>query len=395
VKHQAPLTGITVLAIEHAIAAPLCTRQLAELGARVIKVERREEGDFARSYDARVKGLSSHFVWTNRSKQSLTLDLKHPRAGEVVGPLLGASDVLVQNLAPKAAARMGLSFEDLHKSYPKLIVCNISGYGLSGPYQNKKAYDLLVQAEAGFLSITGTTEQQVKSGISIADIAAGTQAHAAILAALIQRGQTGLGSKIDISMLEAMTEWMGFPLYYAYDGAEPPPRTGSDHASIYPYGVFTTAENAQLLIGIQNQREWKNFCSLVLRDEELTADPRFCTNIERNQNRLALKEIIQQRLKQLNLVAASELLTGADIAFAEVNNMAALWSHPQLQALNRIIETETSSGTVKSFLPPGNNSHYDPVLSGVPALGQHTTAVLKTLGFSAERIAELVAEKVV
>jgi itaconate CoA-transferase len=395
VKRQAPLTGITVLALEHAIAAPLCTRQLAELGARVIKVERREEGDFARSYDNRVKGLSSHFVWTNRSKQSLTLDLKHPRAGEVIQPLLEASDVLVQNLAPKAAARMGLSFEALHKKHPKLIVCNISGYGMSGPYQNKKAYDLLVQAEAGFLSITGTAEHQVKSGISIADIAAGTQAHGAILAALIQRSQTGIGSKIDISMLEAMTEWMGFPLYYAYEGAEPPPRTGSDHASIYPYGVFTTAEKTLLLIGIQNQREWENFCALILSDQELITDLRFCTNIKRNENRLALKEIIQERLNGLSLLAASELLNGADIAFAEVNSMAALWSHPQLQALNRIIETETSSGTVKSFLPPGNNSHYDPALSGVPALGQHTTTILKTLGFNREDIAELIAEKVV
>ena len=394
-KHQAPLTGITVLAIEHAIAAPLCTRQLAELGARVIKVERREEGDFARSYDDRVKGLSSHFVWTNRSKQSLTLDLKHPRANEVLTPLLAASDVLVQNLAPKAAARMGLSFEALHENYKKLIVCNISGYGDSGPYQNKKAYDLLVQAEAGFLSVTGTEAQQVKSGISIADIAAGTQAHAAILAALIQRGQTGLGSKIDISMLEAMTEWMGFPLYYAYDGAEPPARMGSDHASIYPYGVFTTREKSQLLIGIQNQREWESFCKLILNDHELIADSRFCTNIKRNENRLALKEIIQISLNALSLSEVGELLDAAGIAFAEVNSMSAVWEHPQLKALDRIIETQTPSGWVKSFLPPGNNSDYDPSLSGVPGLGEHTAEILQSLGFNSQDIAELISEKVV
>ncbi len=394
-KRQGPLAGITVLAVEHAIAAPLCTRQLAELGARVIKVERRQEGDFARSYDDRVKGLSSHFVWTNRSKQSLTLDLKHPRVGEVLGHLLATTDVLVQNLAPKAAHRMGLSFAALHQEHPKLIVCNISGYGENGPYQNKKAYDLLVQAEAGFLSVTGTEANQVKSGISIADIAAGTQAHAAILAALIQRSQTGLGSCIDISMLEAMVEWMGFPLNYAYAGAQPPPRSGSDHASIYPYGLFTSCDQKPLLIGVQNQREWVSFCAKVLNETELATDPRFDTNIQRSENRAALKEIIQTKFQQLNLEALTSLLDGAEIAFASVNTMAAVWNHPQLTALRRFVDIDTPNGQVKSLRPPANNSHFDTALGPVPALGQHTHAILTELGFDSRAIAKLEAERVI
>jgi itaconate CoA-transferase len=394
-KQQAPLTGITVLAIEHAIAAPLCTRQLADLGARVIKVERREEGDFARSYDNRVKGLSSHFVWTNRSKKSITLDLKHSRVHEVLEPLLKSSDVLVQNLAPKAAARMGLSFGALHEKHPKLIVCNISGYGENGPYRNKKAYDLLVQAEAGFLSITGTSDHQVKSGISIADIAAGTQAHAAILAALIQRGQTGLGSNIDISMLEAMAEWMGFPLYYSYDGAEPPARSGSDHASIYPYGLFTTADDKNILIGIQNQREWVRFCSHVIGDSNLAIDERFKTNIERNENRAALKEIIQSKLACIQSADVANLLDSADIAFARANTMGEVWNHPQLEALQRFTMIDTPKGQVKSLLPPGSNSHFDPTLGPVPSLGQHTESILRELGFDDQEIASLIDHRVV
>ncbi|HBW82630.1 MAG TPA: CoA transferase, partial [Gammaproteobacteria bacterium] len=272
-KSPPPLDGLLVIALEHAIAAPLCTRQLAELGARVIKIERREHGDFARKYDARVRGLCSHFVWTNRSKESLTLDLKHPAAAGILTRLLSQADVLVQNLAPTAAARMGLGFETLAYNYPELIVCNITGYGDKGPYASKKAYDLLVQAEAGFLSVTGIAEAPVKSGISIADIAAGTQAHAAILAALLQRQRTGSGCRIDISMLEAMVEWMGFPLYYAYEGQQAPARSGADHASIYPYGVFRSGDDKLLILGVQNDREWFAFCEVVLGDKALAADP--------------------------------------------------------------------------------------------------------------------------
>ena len=331
-----PLHGITVVSLEHAIAAPLCTRQLAELGARVIKVERRESGDFARHYDDRVLGQSSHFIWTNRSKQSLTLDLKHQDSGQILQRLLEASDVLVQNLAPGATRKMGLDFEQLRDKYEKLIVCNISGYGPAGPYENKKAYDLLVQAEAGFLSITGTQNEMVKSGISIADIAAGMQAQTAILAALIQRSKTNKSSCIDISMLEAMVEWMGFPLNYAYDGASAPSRTGSDHASIYPYGAFVTRDQKVIMLGLQNEREWTVFCESVLDQPDLTSDPRFAKNVSRSSNREALKWIIEEKFSNFSSREVATKLDQAQIAYANVNDMPEVWDHPQLNALNRL-----------------------------------------------------------
>jgi itaconate CoA-transferase len=390
-----PLTGITVVSLEHAIAAPLCTRQLAELGARVIKVERRDSGDFARHYDDRVLGQSSHFVWTNRSKQSLTLDLKHKDSGQILHRLLKASDVLVQNLAPGATRKMGLDFEQLSKQYEKLIVCNISGYGPNGPYQNKKAYDLLVQAEAGFLSITGTQHEMVKSGISIADVAAGMQAQTAILAALIQRSKTNKGSNIDISMLEAMVEWMGFPLNYAYDGASAPQRTGSDHASIYPYGAFVTRDEKVIMLGLQNEREWTVFCEIVLDQPDLTSDPMFAKNVSRSSNRAALKEIIEKKFANFTSDEVATKLDQAQIAFANVNDMPQVWDHPQLQALNRLIDTETPRGTVKSFKPPGNNSSFEPSLGPVPALGEHTVDILSDLGFVASEIKRFQENEVV
>ncbi|MBT3530637.1 MAG: CoA transferase [Gammaproteobacteria bacterium] len=382
----APLTGLTVVSLEHAIAAPLCTRQLAELGARVIKIERREKGDFARYYDQRVKGQSSHFIWTNRSKESLTLDLKHPEANVILDKLLAETDILVQNLAPGAVEKMGLSFEHLQEKYPKLIACNISGYGKGGPYQSKKAYDLLVQAEAGFLSITGNSEEGVKSGISIADIAAGMQAQSAILAAIILRSRTGKGSEINISMLEAMVEWMGFPLYYAYEGANPPARTGSDHASIYPYGAFATGDDKVLMLGLQNEREWEVFCRVVLEQEQLLKDPRFENNPSRSSNREELKNIIETMFSSLTADQVSAKLDEAQIAFSNVNDMAAVWDHPQLRALERIVKTETAEGVVDSFLPPGNNSEYEATLGPVPSLGQHSKAILEELGFSKGQI---------
>lgn len=383
---DAPLHGITVVSLEHAIAAPLCTRQLAELGAEVIKIERRGSGDFARHYDDRVKGQSSHFIWTNRSKKSLTLDIKHDDAGEILQKLLSRCDVLVQNLAPGAAHKMGLSFEHLHRQHERLIVCNISGYGAGGPFEKKKAYDLLVQAEAGFLSITGTENQMVKSGISIADIAAGMQAQTAILAALIQRGKTNAGSNIEISMLEAMVEWMGFPLNYAYDGAPAPQRSGADHASIYPYGAFTTKDHKVLMLGLQNEREWETFCEAVLEQPALSRDSRFAKNAARSVNRDALKALIEEKFSTLTAEALATRLDRAQIAFANVNDMPAVWNHPQLHALHRLIETETPAGPVKSFLPPGNNSSYQPSLGPVPALGEHTDEILEKLGYDASEI---------
>lgn len=384
-----PLDGLLVIALEHAIAAPLCTRQLAELGARVIKIERREQGDFARHYDARVNDLSSHFVWTNRSKESLTLDFKQDGATEVLGRLLADADVLVQNLAPKATARMGLGFSDLHEKHPRLIVCNITGYGDAGPYASKKAYDLLVQAEAGFLSITGTPDQPAKSGISIADIAAGMQAHTAILAALLQRQRNGLGSCIDISMLEAMVEWMGFPLYYAYQGGSAPMRSGADHASIYPYGVFRSGDNKLIVLGIQNQREWITFCRDVLENESLASEQRFAINSARSESREQLQALIQQRFDNWSAVEISERLDAAQIANANANDMAAVWEHPQLRALKRFIEVDTPTGPVSALQPPGHNNSYEPAISAVPDLGQHTESILIGLGYSMEQINQL------
>ena len=386
-----PLDGITVVSLEHAVAAPFCTRQLADLGARVIKVERPGSGDFARGYDQRVKGQSSHFTWLNRNKESLALDVKHPQAKAALLQLLRTADVLVQNLAPGAAARMGLSYEALKAHNPKLIVCDISGYGADGPYRDKKAYDLLIQSEAGFLSVTGTPETPSKSGISVADIAAGMYAYTNILSALLLRGKTGEGSHIDVSMLEAMGEWMGYPMYYAYDGAPPPPRTGASHASIYPYGPFLAGDGGTVMLGLQNEREWKIFCDAVLQRPEVATDPRFDSNAQRNANRTALQALILGVFAGLTVAQVVERLDAAGIANARVNEMADLWAHPQLQARQRWCSVGTPAGEVPALLPPGLNSAFDYRMDAVPAVGQHNAAILAELGWSAEQIDALQA----
>ena len=383
------LDGVTVLALEHAIAAPFCTRQLADLGARVIKVERPGSGDFARAYDTRVRGLSSHFVWTNRSKESLTLDLKHPGAKPVLERLLARADVLVQNLAPGAAARMGLSFEALHAQHPKLIVCDISGYGSDGPYRDKKAYDLLIQSESGFLSVTGTPDEPAKAGASVADIAAGMYAYSNILAALIERGRTGVGKRIDISMLEAMAEWMSFPLYYAFDGAEAPPRAGAAHATIYPYGPFEAGDGKSVMLGLQNEREWQVFCARVLEQPGLADDPRFDTNAKRNAARAELRAIILSVFATLDAAQLAARLDAAGIANARVNTMADVWTHPQLAARKRWTEVDTPAGPVPALVPPGAT---DARMDAIPALGAHTNAILAELGCDANEIARLRAQ---
>ena len=386
-----PLDGITVVSLEHAVAAPFCTRQLADLGARVIKVERPGSGDFARGYDQRVKGQSSHFTWLNRNKESLALDVKHPQAKAALLQLLRTADVLVQNLAPGAAARMGLSYEALKAHNPKLIVCDISGYGADGPYRDKKAYDLLIQSEAGFLSVTGTPDTPSKSGISVADIAAGMYAYTNILSALLLRGKTGEGSHIDVSMLEAMGEWMGYPMYYAYDGAPPPPRTGASHASIYPYGPFLAGDGGTVMLGLQNEREWKIFCDAVLQRPEVATDPRFDSNAQRNANRTALQALILGVFAGLTVAQVVERLDAAGIANARVNEMADLWAHPQLQARQRWRSVGTPAGEVPALLPPGLNSAFDYRMDAVPAVGQHNAAILAELGWSAEQIDALQA----
>lgn len=384
-----PLDGITVVSLEHAIAAPFCTRQLADLGARVIKVERPGEGDFARSYDSRVKGQASHFVWTNRSKESLTLDLKQPAALAVLTRLLGQADVLVQNLAPGAAARMGLSFGVLNAAHPKLIVCDISGYGDDGPYRDKKAYDLLIQSEAGFLSVTGTPEAPSKAGVSVADIAAGMYACTSILSALLLRGKTGQGSHIDVSMLESLAEWMSYPMYYAHEGATPPPRTAASHASIYPYGPFQAGDGGTVMLGLQNEREWKVFCTGVLKDADIATDPRFDSNARRNENRDALKALILDVFGTLSTEQVVARLDQAQIANARMNDMAGLWSHPQLKARQRWQSVGSPAGDIPALLPPGRSNAFDYRMGPVPAVGQHSEAILRELGHSEAQISAL------
>jgi itaconate CoA-transferase len=384
-----PLDGITVVTLEHAIAAPFCTRQLADLGARVIKVERPGSGDFARAYDERVKGMASHFVWSNRSKESLTLDVKHADAQKVLGQLLAGADVLVQNLAPGAAARLGLSFEALHETHPKLIVCDISGYGDDGPYRDKKAYDLLIQSESGFLSITGSTDEPAKAGCSIADIAAGMYAYTGILSALLQRGKTGKGSRIDVSMLESMVEWMSYPLYYAFDGAMPPPRAGAAHATIYPYGPFPAGDGKTVMLGLQNEREWAAFCKLVLKVPELATDERFASNSRRVANRKDLRELIAKVFSPLTAEQVIARLDEAQIANARMNDMHDVWQHPQLKARERWTQVTTPGGPIPALLPPGKTTAYQPRMDAVPGLGQHTDAILAELGWSQPAISQL------
>ena len=390
-----PLTGITVITLEHAIAAPFCTRQLADLGARVIKVERPGSGDFARAYDHRTRGLASHFVWTNRSKESLTLDLKQPEALEVLGELIAQADVLVQNLAPGAAARMGLSFEALHAKNPRLIVCDISGYGADGPYRDKKAYDLLIQSEAAFLSITGTPEEPSKAGNSIADIAAGMYAYTGVLSALLQRQQTGQGSHVEVSMLEALTEWMGFPMYYAYDGQQPPSRNGASHATIYPYGPFEAGDGKVVMLGLQNEREWKAFCEKVLRRPELVSDPRFDANVRRVENRAALRQTILDLFAQLTAEDVLARLDEAKIANASVNQVGDLWSHPQLHARQRFRKIGSAAGELQALLPPATSNAFECRMDAVPALGEHSKSILQELGRSEADIAQLSATGVI
>jgi len=394
-----PLDGITVLTLEHAIAAPFCTRQLADLGARVIKVERPGVGDFARAYDERVHGLASHFVWTNRSKESLTLDVKQRQGREVLQRLLPRVDVLVQNLAPGAAARLGLSHEALAPAHPRLIVCDISGYGddpeRPGPYRDKKAYDLLIQSESGFLSVTGTPDEMAKAGCSIADIAAGMYAYSNILAALLERGKTGQGCRIDVSMLESMVEWMSFPLYYAFEGAEPPPRAGAAHATIYPYGPFPAGDGKTVMLGLQNEREWQVFCDKVMEQPELARDARFASNTLRTHAREALRSLIVQAFQPFTAAQIVQRLEAAQIANAQARTMQDVWAHPQLAARRRWTQVGTSAGAIPALLPPGAPAQWQPRMDAVPALGQHTDAILAEAGYDAKAIAALRAQKVV
>jgi itaconate CoA-transferase len=384
-----PLEGITVVALEQVIAGPFASRQLAELGARVIKIERPGVGDPARAYDATVKGQSSHFVWTNRSKESLAVDLKQPQAKEILARLVAHADVFLQNLAPGAAERLGLGATELRARHPRLIWCGISGYGPSGPYAAKKAYDLLVQCEAGLLSVTGTEEAPAKAGIPVADIAAGMYAFSAILAALLRRARSGDGATLDITMLESLGEWMGFPAYFTAYGGVAPRRSGAYHATIVPYGPFAAGDGGRVFLSVQNEREFARFCKLVLGEPALAGDARFRSGPARLANRDALHAEIERVFARLSSAEVIARLDAADIANARLNGIEDFWRHPQLDARARRVSVASPGGPIEALQPPFNLDGFTPRMDAVPAVGEHTRAILAELGYTDAERAEL------
>ena len=384
-----PLEGITVVSLEQAVAAPFASRQLADLGARVIKIERPKVGDFARDYDSSVKGQSAYFVWLNRSKESLTLDVKHPAAGEILGRLIAQADVFIQNLAPGAARRLGLDADTLLAKHPRLVVCDISGYGDSGPYAHKKAYDLLVQSEAGVVSVTGTAEAPSKVGISITDIGTGLHAYAAILAALYERERTGKGRRIEVTMFEAMVEWMSHPLYYTHFSGKAPKRSGPDHATIVPYGRFRAGDGKYVMFGIQNEREWASFCSGVLQRPELAKDPRYDNNTRRTAARAEVVALIEAVFAGLTAEDVVAQLDAAGIANAHLNTPDEVWNHPQLKARDRWREVGSPVGPLPAVLPPASFDGTEARMDPIPSIGEHTDSILLGLGYSADDIAAL------
>ncbi|MFJ8761157.1 CaiB/BaiF CoA transferase family protein [Streptomyces cyaneofuscatus] len=391
-----PLDGITVVAVEQAVAAPFATRQLADLGARVIKVERPDGGDFARGYDTAARGLASHFVWCNRGKESLAVDLKDPRGLAVVRELVAGADAFVQNLAQGAAARLGLDAATLCAAHPRLVAVDISGYGESGPYAHKRAYDMLVQCEAGLVSVTGTAGQPVKAGIPAADIAAAMYAFSGVLAALLRRGTTGRGGPVEVSMLDALAEWMGHPLHQGMHGAPPPQRTGLAHSVIAPYGAYGTADGEQVLLSVQNDREWRRLAEQVLVQPELADDPGFATNTARTANRKRTDEVVGRALARLTGQEALDALEAAGIACARLNTVADVAAHPQLAARDRWREVESPVGPLRSLLPPITlPGGPEPRMGAVPALGEHTDALLRALGMTDEQTSALRRDGVV
>jgi itaconate CoA-transferase len=390
-----PLEGITVVALEQVIAGPFATRQLAELGARVIKIERPGAGDSARGYDRTVKGLSSHFVWTNRSKESLALDVKHAEAKPILRKLMEKSDVFVQNLAPGAAERLGLGAAELRARHPRLVWCGISGYGPAGPYAGKKAYDLLVQCEAALLAVTGTPQAPAKAGIPVADIAAGMYAYSSILAALLRRQRSGEGATLDITMFEALGEWMGFPAYFNAYGGTPPPRSGAHHATIVPYGPFAARDGATVFLAVQNEREFERFCDLVLQKSSLKGEKRFASAPARLQNRDAMHAEIDAVFSKLASEEVIERLEAADIANARLNSLEQFWRHPQLAARGRWVKVSSPAGEVDALKPPANISGMEPRMEAIPAVGEHSRAILAELGYGAGEIERLGAQGVI
>jgi len=383
---HALLEGVTIVALEQVIAAPFATRQLADLGARVIKIERPDGGDSARGIDHTVKGLSSHFVWTNRGKESITLNLKNPAGMEVLHRLLARADVFIQNLAPGATDRLGLGARALRARYPRLIVCGISGYGTSGPYRDKKAYDLLIQCEAGLLSITGTPETPSKAGIPVADISGGMYAFAGILGALYHRERTGVGTSFDASLFDGLSEWMGYPMHFAQYSGNAPPRTGAKHAAIAPYGPFGTRDGKSVFLSIQNERDWQRFCAEVLEDASIASDSRFASSPVRVENRAELEALIGKVFARYTREEAIDRLERADIANASMNTMADFIAHPQHKARQRWHQVESPAGTIDALAPALEFVDLAPAMHAIPALGEHTDAVLRELGYSAKEI---------
>lgn len=389
-----PLANLTVIALEQAVAAPFATRQLADLGARVIKIERPGVGDFARYHDQSAGGLSSHFVWTNRAKESLTLDIKQPAGKEILHKLLAKADIFVQNLAPGAVDRLGFAAERLRAQYPQLIICNISGYGATGPYRDKKAYDALIQAEVGLFSITGSEETPAKTGIAVADIAAGMYAYSGILTALLVRMQTGQGKVVEVSMFEALAEWMGYPMYYALGGSAPA-RTGTSHATIAPYGLFATGDGSTVMLSIQNEREWVRFCTEVLAQPDVAHDARFHTNRQRVLHRAELQSIIEAIFRQYTVTEVMERLEAAQIANAQSRTLFQFLDHPQLQARERWQMVDSPVGSLPALLPAVTMEGVTPVCAPIPAMGQHTHAILRELAYNEAEIESLQAQGVV
>ncbi|HEY6361533.1 MAG TPA: CaiB/BaiF CoA-transferase family protein [Vicinamibacterales bacterium] len=383
-----PLEGITVVAVEQAVAAPFASRQLADLGARVIKVERPGTGDFARGYDATVNGLSSHFVWLNRSKESLTLDLKRQEAASVLRQLIARADVFLHNLAPGAMGRLGFGSAALRDAHPRLVICEISGYGTSGPYRDKKAYDLLVQSEAGLVSITGTPDTPSKVGISVADISAGMYALSGILAALMRRERTGDGAALGVSLFDSLTEWMGFPAYYTSYGGTPPPRSGARNAVIAPYGPYTAGDGKVVYLGLQNEREWARFCEDVLGRPDLAGDERFNSNSKRVAAREAMDAIITAAFSSLTAAEVIARLESAAVANARMNTVHEFLDHPQLDARNRWRTVGSPVGPIRAVVPPFNIDGVESPMGPIPAVGEHTDAILGELGFKAGTVAE-------
>jgi crotonobetainyl-CoA:carnitine CoA-transferase CaiB-like acyl-CoA transferase len=375
-----PLSGLRVVALEQAVAAPFCSRQLADMGADVVKVERPDGGDFARGYDRALNGLSAYFAWLNRGKRSIALDLKSPRDCEVFTRLLERADVFLQNLAPGAVERLGFGYDDLAPKLPRLIWCGISGYGPDGPYRDKKAYDLLVQAESGVVSLTGSPDAPAKVGISIADISSGLYGYSSILAALLNRERTGSGERIDISMLECLTEWVMPPLYVWHGTGQVPLRCGVRHNMIVPYGVYACADGA-VNFAVQNEREWRRFCDQVLGMAALADDERFRTNADRLRNRAELESLIESAWKLHTRSEIASRLDHAGIANSLVNDVPDVAAHPQLAARGRWASIESPAGVIPALLPPHNLLHAPPNMGDVPALGQHTREILAELGF--------------